>query len=165
MSLSENELAGASAQRIRYVAARAAYDRVGATERYVSKIDPAIADLLSKWEEYERERQQNEQHLGQLEQEVARAQEVAEQSRQRLEQAELEAKPVLLTSAEEARLEHLYELDSGGKGWRRKGLAPEEHAERQALLDKVGVNSWTEYSVFRMSPTASPEKQNSPAEA
>ena len=81
-------------------------------------------------------------------------------------EAERVAKPVLLTTAEEARLETLSELDSsGGKGWRRKGLTVEEQAEKQALLEKVGVASWTEYSVFRMSPTASPEKQQAVAAA
>lgn len=35
----------------------------------------------------------------------------------------------------------------------------------QALLDKVGVNSWTEYWVFRTAPTASPERRAAVAEA
>jgi hypothetical protein len=166
MNLSDGDLEDASAQQVRYSAARRAYDRVVATQRYVDKVDPAVAELLAQWEDYQGRRQENDEHLSRLESDVSRARQTVEEANARLQAAEQAAKPVLLSGPEEARLEALSELDSGGgKGWRRKGLTVEEQAEKQALLDKVGVASWTEYSVFRMAPTASPEKQKAVIEA
>ncbi len=166
MGLGRNDLSDASAQQVRYAAARSSYDRVMSTERYVRKVDPPVADLIEQWERYETLRRDNEEHLNTLEGDVARAKQTVEQARARKRQAEAEAKPVLLTAQEEARLETLSELDSsGGKGWRKKGLTDEEQAEKQALLDKVGVNSWTEYWVFRTAPTASAERRAAVAEA
>ncbi|MDH3293272.1 MAG: hypothetical protein OER95_03010 [Acidimicrobiia bacterium] len=166
MNLSDGDLEDASIQQVRYAAARRAYDRVVATNRHVDRVDPVVADLLEQWDHYQLRREENGDHLTRLETDVARARETVEKAEVRLQQAEQAAKPVLLSSAEEARLETLSELDSsGGKGWRRKGLTVEEQAEKQALLDKVGVASWTEYSVFRMSPTASPEKAKAVADA
>ncbi len=166
MGVGQNDLAEASTQQVRYAAARAAYERVLSTDRYVRKMDSTVASLIEQWDQYQSLRGENERHLSHLEGEVERARHTVDQAEARLAQAEAEAKPVLLTAAEEARLEMLSELDSsGGKGWRRKGLSVEEQTEKQGLLDKVGVNSWTEYSVFRMSPTASPDKQAAVTEA
>ena len=166
MGVETNDLSEASTQQVRYAAARNAYERVQATERYMRKVDPVVADLIEQWDRYQTLRRDNEEHLANLEGEVERAKQAVEQARAKKAHAESEAKPVLLTTQEEARLEALSELDSeGGKGWRRKGLTDEEQAEMQALLDKVGVNSWTEYWVFRTAPTASAERRATVAEA
>ncbi len=166
MSVGQNDLSEASTQQVRYSAARVAYERVLATDRYVRKIDPSIAGLLEQWDEYVTLRRDNENHLADLETEIEQAKRTVEQSKARLAEAEAEAKPVLLTVEEELRLEALAEIDStGGKGWLKKGLTDEEESEKQALLRKVGVSSWTEYSMFRLAPTASPEKQAAVAEA
>jgi len=166
MGVGRNGLSEASTQQVRYVAARSAYERVLNTQRYIRKVDPTVANLIEQWDHYQALRRDNEDHLRALETDVDRASQTVEQARARKRQAEAEAKPVLLTTEEEARLEALFELDSsGGKGWRRKGLSPEEQAERQQLLDKVGVNSWTEYWVFRTAPTASAERQAAVADA
>ncbi len=161
-----NDLSEASTQQVRYAAARDAFERVQATERYMRKVDPTVADLIEQWERYEALHRENEEHLSNLESEVERAKQAVEQAKAKKAHAESEAKPVLLTAQEEARLEALSELDSdGGKGWRRKSLTAEEQAEMQALLDKVGVNSWTEYWVFRTAPTASAERRAAVADA
>lgn len=166
MSLGQNDLAEASAQQVRYTAARSAYEKVLATDRSVRKIDSTVADLLNQWETYQAMRGEYEEHLSKLEGEVEKAKRTVEQSKARLAEAEADAKPVLLSAQEETRLEALAELDStGGKGWLRKGLTEEEQAEMQELLDKVGVASWTEYWVFQTAPTASTEKRAAVAEA
>ena len=166
MGAGGNDLSEASTQQVRYVAARAAYEQVLATERYVRHVDPTVADLIEQWERYEHLRRENEDHLVALEADVERAKETVKKAKARLAEAEAAAKPVLLTAQEEARLEALAELDSsGGKGWRRKGLTVEEQNEQQQLLDKVGVKSWTEYWVFRTAPTASAERQAAVADA
>lgn len=166
MGVGGNDLSEASTQQVRYAAARAAFERVQSTERYMRKVDPTVADLIDQWDRYQALRRENKEHLSNLEGEVDRAKQAVEQAKTRKAHAESEAKPVLLTSEEEARLEALSELDTvGGKGWRRKGLTDEEQAEMQALLDKVGVNSWTEYWVFRTAPTASPERRAAVADA
>ena len=53
------------------------------------------------------------------------------------------------------RLEALFDLSNESSLW-RKGLSGDEEAEMRALLQSVGVSSWTEYSVLRMSPTVPP---------
>ena len=166
MNLSDGDLEDASSQQVRYTAVRRAYDGVMATGRYIDKVDPAVSDLIDEWDHHQSRRQEHGEHLSRLENDVGRARELVDGAQKKLSAAEQAAKPVLLDGAEEARLEALSELDSGsGKGWRRKGLTAEEQAEKDALLNKVGVASWTEYSVFRMSPTASPEKQSAVTEA
>ncbi|MDH5522263.1 MAG: hypothetical protein OEZ14_17210, partial [Acidimicrobiia bacterium] len=166
MGVGGNDLSEASTQQVRYAAARAAFERVQSTGRYVRKVDPVVDDLIDQWDRYQALRRENEEHLSNLEGEVERAKQAVEQAMARKAHAESQAKPVLLTTEEEARLEALSELDSeGGKGWRRKGLTDEEQAEMKALLDKVGVNSWTEYWVFRTAPTASAERRAAVADA
>lgn len=166
MNLSDGDLKDASSQQVRYTAVRRAYDSLMATGRHMDRVDPAVSNLLDEWELHQTRRQENSEHLSRLENDEVRARNLVDGAQKRLDAAEQGAKPVLLDGTEEARLEALSELDStSGKGWRRKGLTEEEQSEKDALLNKVGVASWTEYSVFRMSPTASPEKQRAVAEA
>ncbi len=166
MGVANNDLSEASTQQVRYMAARAAFERVQTTERYVRKVDPAVADLIEQWDAYQIRRRQNDEHLHTLENEVEQAKQAVEQARARKHHAESAAKPVLLTGEEETRLEALAELENdSGKGWRRKGMSEEERAEMQQLLAKVGVNSWTEYWVFRTAPTATPERMAAVADA
>jgi len=142
MGVGEAEMPDASTQQVRYAAARRAFETVMATDRTVSQVDSTISDLLARWEEYQSKHSEHDEHLATLQKDVERARASVAQAKARMDQAVLDAKPVLLSGAEEALLEELSELDnSANKGWRRKGLTEEEEAEKQALLDKVGVNS------------------------
>ncbi len=117
---------------------------------------PEAEDLRSRVADHERRASDAADHLNRLEEMVGAAEERARQARRRLAAAELAATPVLLTAAEEQRLELLSfpAMDESRRGRWRKVLRSEEEAEKQALLDKVGVESWTAYTVYRVAPSA-----------
>jgi hypothetical protein len=152
---------------------RRAYQEATAHEPELAHCEPAVLDLLERWEAYRVIHDESEEHLSAIRAMVGEAEEAVEQRRVRLDEAAQAARPVLLNPEQEARLEALTDVfngaeESGGSpllGKRKRGLSDEEEAERQELLALVGVRSWTEYSVFRMSPTASPEKLAAVAEA
>jgi hypothetical protein len=89
------------------------------------------------------------------------------QARRELAEAEAAARPALLDLDSEARLEQLSfpEMDETRRGRGRKMLSPDEEVEKQALLDKVGVESWTAYTVHRLDPRPSPERLEAAAGA
>lgn len=153
--------AAASGQRAKVAAIRAAIEAVNAHEATVAECDPQILGLIEQWEDFSERRLASDEHLRQIASEVRDAErQVAERSRE-LDISRQAARPVLLTPEEETRLESLCDQHSEQSrlGKWKKALSDEEATERQRLLDTVGVKSWTEYSVFRMSPTVPADKQ------
>ncbi|MGH1488238.1 MAG: hypothetical protein ACRBK7_02400 [Acidimicrobiales bacterium] len=164
---------GLSPRKMMIATVREAFEGANAHEPEVAHCDPAVLQLLERWEAYRVMHDEAEEHLFQIHAQVSEAQAAVNELTAALDVAVVAARPVLLNAEQEARLEALTDrsnasADSNGsslRGKRKRGLSTEEKAERQQLLDLVGVHSWTEYSVFRMSPTASPEKLAAVAKA
>jgi hypothetical protein len=140
---------------------------VEAIEPMIQEAAPGIASLRKRWAAHVRLTEESTEHLESLALPIERAQARLERARQTLAHAEAAAVPVLLGREEEARLETLAfpSMDDSRKGRWRKTLRPEEEAELQALLDKVGVESWTAYTVHRMAPSAPLERLQAVADA
>ena len=151
----------AGVHRKKVAAIRVAIEAVNAHEATIAECDPQVLELIGQWNDYQERRVASVEHLRQIETEVREAErQVAERARE-LDIAQQSARPVLLTPEEETRLESLsdqYNEQSRLGKW-KKALSDEEDTERQRLLDSVGCKSWTEYSVFRMSPTVPADKQ------
>lgn len=157
---------GLSPRKLMIATIRHAYEEATAHEAELAHCDPAVLDLLERWEEHHTLLRDSEDHLTELRAAVSEHESVVSERSAELDAAAQAARPVLLNPEQEARLETLTDAfnaadNSGGSsllGMRKRGLSDEDEAERQALLNLVGVRSWTEYSVFRMSPTASQEQ-------
>ncbi|MGI9595988.1 MAG: hypothetical protein ACR2QK_07495, partial [Acidimicrobiales bacterium] len=155
--------AGTSPRKLMVATIRRAFEEVNGHEPELAKCDPQVAALIERWEAYHSLRENAEEHLYQLAAEVQQAETAVLDRSHDLDLATQAAKPVLLNTEQEARLETLSDAshasDSSSRigKWKRT-ISKEDDAERQQLLDLVGVMSWTEYSVFRMSPTAPPER-------
>ncbi len=162
--------AAASPRKLMIRTIRRAFADVIAHEPEVSECDPGVLALLERWDGYCRLRAEAEEHLFQIAAEVERAQQAVVDRSADLDNARRAARPVLLTPEQEARLEALSDASNAAEstsllGKLKRNNNDDGERERQALLDIVGVKSWTEYSVFRMSPTASPENLAVVAEA
>lgn len=144
--------------RLRARAVRRALDAVTAIPAVIPRSSPEIEDLIERWERYRERRTTHEPHLVELAAQVAEAERAVALATERMAEARERARPVMLAPADEARLEELFELSHESSLW-RKGLNSDEEAEMQALLHSVGVASWTEYSVLRMSPTVPSDKE------
>ncbi len=156
----DGESSGSSVQRLRYVSIRKAYDAASGEDRFVDVVDPGVASLLQRWHSYSELLDENTSRLSAFSNGVSRASSAVEEAEERLAAAKQAAVPVTLSSAEETRLEELSDAESDSRrGLFKKSLSPGEESERQELLNKVGANSWTEYSMMRMSPTVPPERQ------
>lgn len=138
-----------------------ALTRVEALPPMVQEAAPGIASLRKRWARHQQQLDAAADHLAQLDQPVERARARLEAAQAALAEAEQAAIPVLLTREEEARLELLSfpSMDESRRGRWRKQLKPDEKAEQAALLAKVGVESWTAYTVYRMAPTAPADRQ------
>ena len=119
-----------------------------------------VADLHQDWIALHTRLLEAKEHLTGLKLAIDRAQARLDSATAMLSKAEDGAKPVLLSREEEARLELLAfpSMDETRRGKWRKRLRQEELEEMAALLAKVGVESWTAYTVYRTSPAASPEQ-------
>lgn len=146
---------GMGTPRVRAV--RAAFDAVGELEPMIPNSAPEIVALIERWEHYQERRSGHDQHLAALAGRVAAAERAVALAAQAVKEANEEAKPALLGPDDEARLDELHHLSNESTLW-RKGLNSDEAAEMMALLNSVGVTSYTEYLVARMSPTAPPDK-------
>ena len=135
--------------------------------RSVASIEPTITEALpevialrQQWEDHRRRLAAAEDHFAGLMNAIKQSETRLAKARQGLEIAEEEAKPVLLTREEETRLEQLCfpEQDESRKGRWRKMLRPEEETERDELFARVGLDSWTAYTLYRAHPTSTPER-------
>ncbi len=149
--------AALTAGRLRVRAVRRAFDVLNRQEPLVPEPAPEIEALIERWEAHRHRRSGHEAHLSDLVARVAGAERAVTAATEVLVAARNDTRPVLLDADREARLEELYDLSNESSLW-RKGLNQEEQAEMLALLNSVGVSSWTEYSVLRMSPTVAPDK-------
>lgn len=161
--------AATSPRRLMIATIRRAFEEANAHEAEIAQCDPTITLLLERWDTYRSLRDDAEEHLFQIAAGVAKAETAVLDRSHDLDISVAAAKPVLLTVDQEARLEALCDASNAADGssrlgkWKKPGSKDE--AERQALLDLIGVKSWTEYSVFRMSPTVSAERREVVAEA
>ncbi len=154
---------GASPRKLMIATIRRAFEEAIGHEPEISQCDPAIPALLQRWEQNMAGRQEAEEHLSRLAAEAAEAERLVRDRTRDLDIATKAAKPVFLNTEQEARLEELCDASSASDSPSRLGLwkrsfSNEDEAERRALLDLVGVRSWTEYSVFRLSPTVSADR-------
>ncbi|MEM7275380.1 MAG: hypothetical protein AAF547_20060 [Actinomycetota bacterium] len=150
----------ASPRRLKVDAVRRAYDAVNAHERTIADCDPVIIELLNRWNDHLALVKDSEDHLDQVAAEVRQAERGVTTAENRLAEAKQAAKPVLLSQEDEARLETLTDIwnESNSDKKRKRSLTEEEEQERLGLLASVNVKSWTEYTVFRLSPTVAPER-------
>ncbi len=133
-----------------------------------NRVQPApIAELQRRWSEFDARWAQCQQRVDELRNDLERKEAAAAASEQALQSAEDVARPDLLSPKQEQRLEELAEKAEGrSRRWRRSGqLSEREQKEFDSLLAAVRVQSWTEYSVFRLAPTVSDEKQSAVDEA
>ena len=161
---------GPSPRKLMIATIRRAFEEANGHEAEISHCDPAIPGLLERWEQNMSRRQEAEEHLSRLAADVAAAERLVLDRSHDLDIATKAAKPVFLTNEQEARLEELCDASSEADSPSRLGLwkrsvSKEDEAERRALLDLVGVRSWTEYSVFRLSPTVSADRLAAVAQA
>lgn len=140
---------------------------VAAHPRVIHEATDEIIELRRRWAEHSARRAGADDHFSTLMECVKFAEQRAAAARSAAVQAREDAKPVLLTRSQEARLEALSFPDQDGsrKGKWRKGLRPEEEEEKAELLARVGVDSWTAYTVYRAAPTSSPVKVELAVEA
>ena len=154
---------GASPHELLVATIRRAHELASGIEPQIADCDPALAALVDRWDHHVARREGARLHLAALDAEVSRAEADVDHRLHELDQARRSARPPMLTAEQESRLEELCEASNGTgtssvlSKWMRS-RSPDEDAERQALFDLVGVSSWTEYSVFRLSPTVDPEK-------
>lgn len=160
----EAVLARRRAQATRLRATLAALDGLAPT---IQEAPDGVPALRQRWDRYQARVDEAEQHFAYLRAAVAQSETRLAVAQQASETAEREARPVLLTREEEARLEVLSfpGMDESRRGKWRRVLRPEEQAEMQALLDKVGVESWTAYTVYRTDPVAPAARREAAAQA
>ncbi|MDH4074648.1 MAG: hypothetical protein OEW29_01840 [Acidimicrobiia bacterium] len=160
----EAVLARRRAQATRLRETVAALDGLAPT---IQEAPDGVPALRQRWECYQARVDEAEQHFAYLKAAVAQSEARLAVARQALAGAEREARPALLTRDEEARLEMLSfpGMDESRRGKWRRLLRPEEQAEKEALLAKVGVESWTAYTVYRTDPVAPPARIEAAAQA
>lgn len=154
------------AEERRVSEARAA---LAALDPVVQEAPPEVLALRDRWDSHAARLQAAEAHFASLMRAVEQAEAGARAAREAVVVAEREARPVLLTREEEARLEELSfpDQDDSRRGrWRRQDTSEAElEAERTALLEKVGVDSWTAYTVYRAAPAPRSERVEAAAVA
>ncbi len=131
----------------------AALERAGHFDHLIRTSAEGTQDAIDAWENYQEYLREHQNHVGQLSAAYASAQTQVDACKLAVTEAEEAAKPVLLTRDEESRLFELEELREE-RGWRDHSP---DAAELDSLLKKVGVSSWTGYTMHRLSPKASPE--------
>ena len=138
----------------------AGLEAAAAHPRVVWEATDEILELRRRWSDHMGRRGDAEQHFAMLMDGVKQAEDRVVAARAALDAAHEAAKPVRLSRAEEARLEALSfpELDKSRRGKWRKALRPEEEEEKAELLARVGVESWTEYTLDRVAPSPAPGK-------
>lgn len=159
--------AAAAAREAENQRVAAALAAVAAQPPSVHEAPEGVLALRQRWDAHAARLADAEQHFAALMNAVKHSETRTAKASQALELARKEAKPALLTRAEESRLEQLSfpEQDDTRRGRWRKTLKPEEEAEKEELLEKVGVESWTAYTVYRVAPSAPPERIEAEAAA
>ncbi len=136
---------------------RRAIAGVDDTPRTLSEVPPEIAGLLIDLEAYRDREHRSEGHLEALARRVQVGEASLADSLRFLADAESDAKPVLLSPEDEDRLEEL----SHPRVERRflaRDKSSDHDEEVAALLAKVNQPTYSSYAMYRLSPTAPPEK-------
>lgn len=133
-----------------------ALDGLTGVTPFLTESLPGVDDLLARLATNDTRSSEADEHFVRLAEAIDRAETRLEEAMTAEAEAEAGAKPALLNRDEEARLEVLSfpSMDESRRGKWRKMLRPEEQEEMNELLSKVGVDSWTAYTVYRVSPTA-----------
>lgn len=161
----DDEQAKARIERIERVSTALA--ALTETEQLLVESPPGVAELQQALAANDVRLADADKHFGRLNHDIEQALEAVASARGNLEAAQAAAKPILLTREEEARLELLSypATDDSRRGKWRKNLRREEKEEMNSLLRKVGVESYTAYTVYRASPTAPQERIDAEAAA
>lgn len=164
---SESALAGLSSPERRLARVQRFYSEAKNLPQSVTNIPAGVPELIDSFKALNQKKEQQQEGLKAQHEVIERLTQERSQAREAMEQASAEAKPVLLSYEEEQRLETLSDpsSDLSRKGKWRNQLTEQETAELQQMLDKVGVESPTEYKIFRLNPVAPREKVDAAADA
>ncbi len=138
-------------------AVRAAIAEVDATPRTLAEVPSEIAGLLVDLEAYHDRERRAEGHLEALARRVQTGEAALADSLRFLADAEADATPVLLSPADEDRLEEL----SHPRVERRflgRDKSSDHDDEVTALLAKVNQPTYSAYAMYRLNPTPPAEK-------
>ena len=145
---------GADPDEQRRALVQQAYEHASSFEQLLIEQPEAVAAAVEAWDRYQAFLREHQDYVSQVSNSMSQAELQIDVSRQTVAAAEAEAVPVLLNGEEESRLFELEEA-RGAKGWQEG--SPESN-ELNALLNKVGVTSWTAYTMHSVSPSVAPEK-------
>ncbi|MBT8240494.1 MAG: hypothetical protein KJN63_04645, partial [Acidimicrobiia bacterium] len=121
---------------------------------------PGMKELIGEWRAYVAKRDSNAEHIETLEQRITDATTEVKAAEIALMSAEADCKPVVLSAAEEARLDELANPTSGKRGKKKpRERNEEEEAEMKKILARVGLPSFTAYAMHRLNPQPPPDKQ------
>ncbi len=143
-------------------------DQVQATFAEIVSLAPTlintpdgVPELIAEIQDLEHKRADVDRRLQQHYAEISEIDIQHKEAKAALSSAEAAAQPVLLSGDEEKRLETLADpsSDLSRKGKWRNQLTEEEKQELEHLLEKVGVDSATQYWLFRLNPTAPKDKR------
>lgn len=159
----KDKLAGANAVNPQIEEAEATIEKLEGAMNKIAAIDPIIREsrdevtpAVEKWEAYQAAKSEAAEHLGSLENLIKAAESTLAQAIARQAEVEKIAVPVLLSRADDDRLEELLG-DAMGSGKRSKKHSAEDDAEADALLAKVGQSTYAGYLMYRVSPQLTTE--------
>ncbi len=164
---SESALAGLSSPERRLALIQRFYSEAEKFPQTVRNIPHGVPELVESFKALEKKRQDQEESLKAQHELIEMLTSERTQARNAMEQASVDAKPVLLSYEEEQRLETLSDpsSDLSRKGKWRNQLTEDETSELQEMLKKVGVESPTEYKIFRLNPVAPRDLVDAAADA
>jgi len=136
-------------------AVREALREVRGLSAVVREIPEDIQAMLGDWERFESARSTAQPKIDALNRRVQELLVEREDAQSALTEANSLAVPVVLSPAEDARLEEFANTAASGK--KNKKSRGADEAEAQHLLAKVGQTSYVGYVMYRMAPEPSPE--------
>ncbi len=121
---------------------------------------PGMRELIEQWRAFVVKRESHAAHLGTLEQRIDDATSEVKAAEIAVIAAEADCQPVILSPAEEARLDELANPSTEKRGKKRPRERTEaEEAEMKEILNRVGLPTFTAYAMHRLNPQAPPDKQ------
>ncbi|MGF1600142.1 MAG: hypothetical protein ACFCVK_25095 [Acidimicrobiales bacterium] len=129
-------------------------------EPIIREAPPGVIALTGRLRAHGAKSERARHHIDTLRGAIDEARRRLDEAERQLLETETAIRPVFLSREEEARLEMLSfpSMDDSRRGRWKNRLRHEEEVEKQSLLDKVGVENWTAYTMYRVSPSASPER-------
>lgn len=133
-----------------------AVDAIRSVPAVIRETPPEVSGLVGRWDAYKASTEAAESHLAQMNQRILQAETALTQALEDQAEAKAAAVPVVLTAAEDARLTEL-STESIDKRKRGRKNSDEEESEAEALLAKVGQETFASYVMYRMMPEPAPE--------